>query len=221
MSVDESSLTFVSDVYDYILIISALSAISCYSGMDKASKIICMLIWCGIVTESIAWVAVVKYKNNMPVYAVASIAEFIIICLYYNSSLHYYKQRHIGWIVAAVGGAFGIMNMVIFQPLHMVNSNFLFFECLGIVCLSLFAIYQRLMATDLRLLKETHFWIPCILLGYKCSTLWTWGFYDYLLARVSEKMIYLHIGLLLVNILTYLSLMILLMLYPKMRRTHV
>lgn len=221
MTIAEFILKFISDIYGYTLFFSALYAIYSYRRVDKATKFICMLIWLSSVTESVAWLAVVKFSNNLPVYGVASIAEFIVICLYFNDSLPYYKHRHTGRIVAAAGALFGILNTIIFQPLLTINSNFLFVECICVVCLSLFAIYQRLMATDMRLLKETHFWGSCIFLGYKCSALWSWGFYDYVSDRFIGQIIYLNIGLLLVNLLTYLSLAILLFLCPKMRRIYV
>lgn len=221
MSFTQLLLEAISRAYNYTLLIAVVYSFVRYKRLDMGSRFICMLIWLGAVSETIAWFAAVKFRNNLPVYAISSICEFAITCLYFNSTLRFYKKWNIGIICAVAGILFGVMNIAVFQPLNTINSNFLFFECLGVVCLSLFSIYQRLMATDMRLLKEIHFWIPCILLFYKCTALWNWGIYDYVTARHEEKTIFLNIGILLINVLTYLAFTLLLLFYPKMRRTHV
>lgn len=180
-----------------------------------------MFIWLGALSETVAWFSILRFKTNLPVYAVSSIIEFIIICFYFNATLAYFRKWNIGIWAAAIGTLFGILNSALLQPMNTINVNFLFFECLAIVCLSLFSIYQRLMAGDISLTKETHYWIPCILLFYKCSALWNWGTYDYVLSRDPGKTIYLNIGILTINTATYLAFTLLLFFYPKMQRTNV
>lgn len=220
---DFSHLFFkvLSNVYNYTLLIAVLYALYCYKKQDKSVRFICILIVQSGIVEVIASFAAWKFRNNLSVYAVSSVIEFALICLYFNESLILFKKNKIGKIVAFVGVLFEMINMRCLQPIHTINSNFLFFECLATVCFCLFSIYRRLIVTDGNILKEVHFWISCILLFYQCSTLWNWGIYNYAVTLAKEKTIWLNISMLLINVLTYLAFTLLLFFAPKMSRTNV
>lgn len=211
----------LSQTYNYTLVVAALCAAYRYRHLDRGMKFICLFIGQSIIAENLAGFAAANYHNNLPVYSISGIAEYSIICLYFNYSLSYYYKRHTGIIAAVAGILFGIINTIAWQPLNRINSNFIFVECLVIVCFALYSIYQRLVTMDIPLIKETHFWVPCILLFYQCTALWNWGCYNYVIKRHAEKMIFLNSSNLLTNVLIYLSLILLLLLYPKMRQTDV
>lgn len=193
-------------------------------GVDKASKIICNLIWLGLITETIGLYAAKQYRNNYPVYNISIFVEFVLISLYFNYCVAQLRKRNIGIYIAGGGIILGIINTLFLQPLvTTLNSNLLCLECLVVVCLSLYSIYGLLRIDDdnLQLQKEIHFWIPCIMLFYQCSSLWSWGMYDSFGNNDKEKAAILDIFVLSVNIISYLSLGVLFFFYSKMKRIHV
>lgn len=211
----------ISHIYYWAIFITAVYAIFRYKTVDKSTRYICMLIWLGILTETIAYFSVIKFKTNLPVYSISSILEFAIISFYFSRSIAYLRKRNIGAIAALTGLLAGILNILFFQPLYTLNSNFVFFESIVVVCFSLYAIYKMLALPDLRLWPETHFWLSCILLLYVCASLWGWAGYDYIAVNNAETSILLSICMLAINVITYASYGIILFLYPHMRQTHV
>ncbi len=185
---------------------------------DRASGFICILIWVAFISELTAKYTSVKYHTNMPVYAIYGFLEFIMVSLYFNYSIDTFRKHHIGYFTAVVGVAIGVANSIWYQPLNTLNTLYIFLECIGIVCMSLYSFYRLLLInTTLRLRERVHFWIPCIFLFYWCTTLSSWGLYDYFRTGVKDKTRILNISLSLVNILTYFAYGIVFFLYPKMK----
>jgi hypothetical protein len=212
---------FVSEAYNFALLLAVFCAVYRFKQVDTGTRYLCLFIWLGAVAETVGWVVALKYRNNMPVYAISSLVTYTVICMYFNSILPGFKRYALGIWIALAGLCLGVWIILKYQPLHVINSSFLFYECLVIVCMALYSMYKRLMATDLRLSLETHYWGASILLFYKCTALWNWGFYDFFTERHVDKVMYLNTGILLVNLLAYFSLSILLFFYPKMHRTYV
>lgn len=192
-----------------------------YKEVDKASRFICIMIWIGFLAEIVARYASKKYHNNMPVYTINRFIEFALVSLYFNYSIDTFRKHHIGYIIAAAGIAIGVANSIWYQPITTLNTLYIFLECIGIVCMSLFSFYRLLLThTTLRLHNRVHFWIPCIFLFNWCGTLSSWGLYDYFRSGHYDKTPILNISLVFVGILTYLAFGIIFLLYPKMKSTH-
>jgi len=194
-----------------------------YKSIDRASRLICLLIWQGLLAEIIAkWVAW-RYHNNLFVYTLSYFTEFGLMSLYFNYSIDSFRKNNTGWYIGIGGIAAGILNTVFLQPPRSFCSNFIFLECLGVMLMALYAIYRLLLTDDhnFRLQRSPHFWMACILLFYQCSTLWSWSAFEYCLMNPREKISILYACIFLANILTYCSFGVLFFLYPKMNRNHV
>jgi hypothetical protein len=189
-----------------------------YKHTDKASRFICILIWLSFLSELIARYTTKKYHNNMPVYAIYGFLEFIMVSLYFNYSIDTFRKHHIGYFIAAVGVIIGVANSIWYQPIDTLNTLYIFLECIGIVCMSLYSFYRLLLTnTTLKLHNRVHFWIPCIFLFNWCATLSSWGMYDHFRTAVKDRTPILNISLSIVSILTYLAFGIIFLLYPKMK----
>lgn len=210
-------------VYYCTLFVAVIYSILRFKKLDKGGKYICAFIWLGLLYESIGWTAAVEFKNNLPVYAIGNILELGLISLYFNSAVRKLKKHNIGIVIAISGATLGIINMVFLQPINKLNSNFVFLECVVVVCLCLFSIFQMLIITDekVELKREFHFWIACTLLFYQCASLGNWGILGYITEFLPDKLIFWDIAIVLINMITYLSLIILLYYYPKLMRTDV
>lgn len=208
-------------LYGTTILVVAAYAIRRYKMVDKTTRYIFFWIWLGLLTEALGYISIKLFQTNIPVYGVSSILEFILLCFYFNESVLPLKEKNIGIILAAAGILLGILNALFLQPLPTVNSNFLFLECLVIVCLALYALYRMFVEPDLKLWKETHFCFGCLIVFYECISLWNWGIYDYIGQFYPEKSMVLNVSLIAGNLLVYIFCGILIYLYPKMRQTYV
>ncbi|HET8574290.1 MAG TPA: hypothetical protein VFL76_10525 [Edaphocola sp.] len=213
--------TVIARIYEASLLSVAVFAVFRYRQADKSTRYILFWIWLGLLTEVLGDISIALFKTNMPVYALSCLLEFMILCGYFNQSVRVLKAKNLGLFIGGLGTLLGILNICFLQPLTVLNANFLFFECLVIVCLSLYALYRMLVEPGLKLWQETHFCFACLLIFYECVSLWNWGFYDYIIRSYPEKSAILNICLLTGNILTYAACGLIIYLYPKMRQTHV
>ncbi len=216
--------TGLSLLYRITILTVAVCIIFRYKRVDKASKIICWLIWLGLLTESIGYYAAKVYRNNYPVFNIAFFAEFTLMSLYFGYSNEVLRKKRIGIYIALSGIVLGLINTFSFQPLFTtLNSHLLFLECLVVMSLAALSFHHLLVADDvnMKLQRMPHFWFPCILLFYQCATLSTWGMYDKLGSSDAEKAASLDISILTINIITYLSYGAVFFFYPKMKVHYV
>lgn len=208
-------------IYDMVLLLSCICALYYFRKVDKATKFLCLWILTGGITELLASYFAMKYKNNLPVYALYSIIELFLILFYFAYSVKFIRRHKLHFIIIVASTLMWLVNVRWLQPLNSINSNFIFIECLITVCLSLYAVYRRLLLYNHSLTQKTHFWIPCILLLYCCGTLWNWGFYDYFLKYYPGRTIILSVCILCMNIITYSAFTLILLFYSKMKRSYV
>lgn len=209
-------------IYYGTLCLASIYATFRWRKLDKTSKYICAFIWLGALSELIGWYFTQTFNNNLPVYAICNIVELCIISLYFNNLISGFQKFNIGMIIASVGGLLGTVNIVFFEPLKTISFNFVFFECVIIVCLCLYSVFLMLVAEEDHVLwKEFHFWTTCTLLFYQCASLWNWGIYNYTTQLSSEKIALLNISMLFINVITYLALTYLLYQFPKLRKSNV
>jgi len=212
----------VNWVYYCTLLAAVLYAAIRFRKLDKGGKCICAFIWLGFLFESIGWVAASKFQNNHQVYAIGNILELALLSLYFNNAIRKLQENNIGIIIAIVGAILGVINMAFFQPINTLNSNFVFLECVVVVCLCLFLIFKMLITDEeIELKKEFHFWIACTLLFHQCTSLGNWGLLGYITEFLPEKIVFWDIIIVLVYTITYFSLIILFYYYPKLKKTNV
>lgn len=213
-------ITGFSLIYRLTILAVSIGVIFRYKHVDKASKIICWLIWLGLITESIGYYAAKMYRNNYPVFNIAFFVEFTLMSLYFGYSNEILRKKKMGIYIALSGIALGLINTFSFQPLSTtLNSHFLFLECLVVMSLAALSFHHLLVECDenMKLQRMPHFWFPCILLFYQCATLSTWGMYDKLGNSDIEKAAALDVSVLSINIITYLSYAAVFAFYPKMK----
>jgi len=208
--------------YDVILSGVTLYAIWRFRTLTLPGKMMCLLIWNGFLTEWLGAYTARYYGTNLPVYNLSTLTEYFIICLFFNYSLLGFRGKHIGIYIGTAGVLAGIGNTLKFQPLAQINSNFIFLECLTVVCLTLFLTFRMLIALDVVPSREIYFWFASVLLFYHTSTLWIWAIYDYVYHQSgAQGSLVLEYSLMVVGIITYSAYALLLYLYPKLKRSYV
>jgi len=206
-------------LYLFVLIFTFICGIYRYITLDTASKFLVILIGVTAICEIIAFIAAIKLHNNIPVYTIFSLIEFGLVCLYFNYSIDVFRKNYIGYYIGCAGIALGIINILFLQGLNRMNSYFLIFEGICIICLALFSFLRLFLKQEqLPLHKYHHFWFATILVFFWSVTFMNWSLYDFLAARHSNKMLIINISILIVNIITYTSISCVYILYPKMQK---
>src|SRR6218665_2485027 len=204
----------------YLLVLFLLSVLAAwrFPKTELATRFISGFIWLGLLTELTGLYAAYNYSSNAPIYNVSCIIEFGLICLYFNYSISFFQRNRIGIILALLGIGAGITTIIAFDCFYTTNSNFLFLECMGIICMSLYAIFKLLLLNteSLQPYRKVQFWVPLILVLYQVGSLWSWMMYEYYRLIGDNATHNLHHMLLSNGILTYLLFSLFYLYYPTL-----
>jgi hypothetical protein len=204
--------------YFLSLVFAVITSMYQYKRLDRASRILAILVCCALVNECVAYFAAKKFHNNMPVYSVYCFFEYALLCLYFNNVIDIFKKRHIGIYIGVAGIVLGILNSIFIQNIYSFNSYFLFLEGLSVIALSLLTFFRLLIRDDTpNLYKCYHFWFISILVFFWSVTFLTWGLYDYISSQLENESWKINFVLMAVGTITYGSLGCVFLLYNKMQ----
>ena len=213
-------LDFLGYLYFATLLLAMICSLYRYKILDKASRIFSFFVVLSAIAEFIACFFAKKYHNNIPVYTIYSLIEFGFISLYFNYSIDVFISNKIGYYIGFAGITWGIINIIFLQGLNRMNSYFLIIEGLLIICMALFSFFRLFLKYDQLLLhRYHHFWFATILVFFWSITFFNWSFYEYFIIKHKEEMWIVNSSILIVNIITYLAISFVFILYSKMTRT--
>lgn len=202
-----------------MLLLATLSGFIRFKSMDTASRTISVLIFLSFLTEIIAYYSARMYHSDIAVYTVFSLFEFLLTSLYFNYSIDVFYKKNIGIYIGVFGLLLGLLNMLFFQPINQINSYFLFFESITIIAMCFTSLARMTMLHDqLRIRKYHHFWFVVIITFYWCSTFLNFSLHKYIVFDLKKDGLILDALNLIENIITYSSLAIVFLLYPKMQK---
>ena len=210
-------MTVTTRIYIGIGIIFLAFAICIYrfKMLDKASKVILVILALEIVNEIIAFIFAKKFHNNMPIYNINDIVELFLIALYFNYAIRSFRKKNIGIWIGVLSVIFGIINFSFFQSLDEFSINFLLFEGFCVIIMSLLAFYRFLMVhEDLQLYRSPHFWFASIFLFFWSITYLNWGLFPIIVNKISGIYIWM------VNIISYGAIGLVFLFYPKMNTAN-
>lgn len=207
--------------YLVLLLITLISGCYRYRVLDRPAIIFFLFLSTTVLCEYIALYASLKYKNNLPVYAIYSLVEFVMVSLYFNSVIDIFKKRNTGIYIAALGVVAGIYNLVFIQGLNTINSYFMIFEGLSIISMGLFFFFRILLHNDkLRIHMYPHFWFASILTFFWGVSFLNWSLYDYFAKVHPDEIWVINYCIVIVNLVTYSAISCVFILYPKMQKTY-
>jgi len=203
----------------YIILIAAgfTASIIHRRQLSMADTCISILLLITFISEILNHFSFMFFHNNgMFIFHIFTPVEFLLISIYYNSSIPGLRRNNIGVIIGLAGLAVAVSNALFFQDTTQLNSVMLLFEGFFTIALSLFALYNILLQDDVNLKKSAHFWFSVFLLIYFAFTFTRWGvFYLYGMHSNSGALLlgYLHWG---INVLFYGSFFIVFLNYRKL-----
>ncbi|WP_293299849.1 hypothetical protein [Pedobacter sp. UBA4863] len=203
-----------------VTMLSTAIAIGLYNlrHMDRALKIVLLLLFVSLSSEILGIYAAYRFRNNIPVYNTYSIIEATLVCLYFNELFLVKKRKWIGNILAGIIFLSGIAYHLAYHPNNATSSIFLTIEGFLTIIFCLTYIYKTALGVMPR--RYQHIWISLVFLVYWTLTMLNWVSYDYLtIALPKHKWIIDHI-IFLTSLLTNLCFTILFIRLPYLNLRH-
>lgn len=201
------------------ILFACICSIKRFNILDRPSRILTALVCCAFVNESIAFYLAKKYHNNVPLYNIYCFIEFTFLCIYFDNLIDVFIKKKVGIYVCIAGVILGILNLSFVQHLNTINSYFLFLEGLLVIGMSLFAFFRLLLKHDsLHFYRYHHFWFLSALIFFWSITFLNWGLYDYINMNFKEASWMTNYTLTIASIITYTSIGIVFLYYPKMQK---
>jgi hypothetical protein len=203
------------------LLFACFCGIYRFKTLDISSRILAVLVCCAFINESAAYYLAKRYHNNLAIYNIYCLIEYVLLCLYFNNVIDVFIKNNTGIYIGIAGAILGILNVIFIQNLYSFNSYFLFFEDLVVIGMSLFAFFRLLLKHDsFHLHKYHHFWFISILIFFWSITFLTWGLYDYINMKLQHEAWKINFTLVTVGSITYSCFGCVFLLYPKMQTNN-
>lgn len=206
-------------LYFVALLFAVISGLRQFGLLDQGAKLFSILMLISLLDELCSLYATVRYQNDIPIYDVFSIVEFVLVSLYFNYSIDVFQKRRLGIYIAIAGGLLGIAD-IRYQTLSRLDSYFLLLDGISVITIALYSIARLAQKyEDLDLRYYPHFWISALLTFFWGLTFLTFGLYDYLHDVNAGRWINIHIQLP-ANIITYIGFGLVFHFFPKMAKNN-
>lgn len=207
---------FLYSTYLLLLLSSSLAGLFRFTQLDKGGKILSIVVTLTFFSETISFYAAYRFHNNIPVYNVFNILEFVLICAYFNYSNAALGRHNTGVWVGIAGAAGGIADIML-QSLNHLNTYFIFFDGIFVISMTLYTFSTYIQNDDeLSFSNNPHFWFGVCLAFFWSVTFLNWGLYDHF-SNNPEYTHIINLLILLVNLLTYAGVGAVFIMYPKMK----
>jgi hypothetical protein len=203
--------------YLYLGVLFVLSAISVIGKMTKGNgrRFLSLLFCCTFVSEVFAEILSRVIHNNLMVYHCFNPIQFLLISLYYNSIIPEFRRKKTGFYIGILGIMFALTNSLFIQTVNEFNSNYLLFESILIIAMSLHSFYSIIKRDDIDILKHEPFWISLVFLLFWSITYTYWGL-GYAFDTSEGHIFWIMIDILwIVNMLTYMGFAVIIILGKK------
>jgi len=215
-------ILYLLPLYWGLMLLSCGLAIYRFRAVQTPTKILCILIFWGMLSETVARQVAKISGNNQWVYNIAMGVEWALVCLYFNYSISRFKQYGIGLWLSVCVLLYCIFHIINTTPENGLNYSILYGACISILFLSAYAIYRflTLERQNIVLQKKVHFWVPWLLILYQGCALWAWATFPHFATTSREAALVLQQVLLSNCIVYYAGLFIILYQYPKLKETY-
>lgn len=184
--------------------------------MSRQAKLILLLTGSSLITEVLANVWAIVYKNNYPIYNIYGLVEFAVLAYYFIDTTDSLKGSIIARVLIVMGVVAGILNMLYLQSPFKFCSNFLLIEGFLVLSLCLYSFYRMLLGDNsIKLFYSPDFWFKTIFFIYWSVTYLTWPLYNLLDSRHVDLSI-VNNGLLVLAMLVYLVIGLVFLFYKRM-----
>lgn len=203
----------------FILVVAVMTGFARLKHFDMGTRILYCMVVVDMASETIGLYTALKYHTNAIVYNISSVLDFFLLSMYFNDVIDVFYKRKIGWYIAGASVLLWMLNLIFLQPIDVFGTNFLFVEGFVIIAVSLFGFFRLLLHHDqLRLFRYHHFWFIAMVLLYWSLTFLNFGFYSLITIKVIKRAWVMISIIWMANVLLYLGIAIVFLLYPKMQK---
>lgn len=179
---------FVGVVVPYSLLLPILIALLHFRQLNKAAKVIFTYLICsGLVSLLSTYIVRYLHVNNLPLFHIYTLIEFILLTEFYKQLLPFRKTITIVQICFFFAC---VINSVFVQSIYQFNSYTLTLEALVVM---LFAVnyFAKLFAdiNDKKLLEQSSFWFNIGLFLYFSGSYMLYNFSNYVLIQSKHSFI--------------------------------
>lgn len=140
-----------------------------------AERFLAVLMWITFVVELVGTTNAYIKNNSQPVYHVFSPIQFVLICLYFNYSIRFFRQHNLGWFLGTLGVAFSVFNTAVLQKNTSINSHFLILEGAAIIVCCFISLHQILLDEEELPYRFANFWFTVCFCFFWGTTFTGWG----------------------------------------------
>lgn len=204
----------------YILLLAGVSVISItrYKVVDTSAKFIVALLLLTSFSETVAYYISITTKNNLFIYHIYSPIQLLLLSIFYNYTITFFKPKNIGLLIGVTGVIASILFSILFQnPTSSLNTYFLVLESLLIIGMTLCYFYDFLNTTHTtKQFTTPNFWIACILLIYWSFTFFRWSVGVAIPSISLENTKWINYMMYFINMVTYTGFGLVFLFYRKL-----
>lgn len=205
----------------YIVLLAGVSiiGISRYRIIDTPAKIIVILLTLTTISETLAQILSLTIKNNLLVYHIFSPIQFVLLSLFFNYQISFFKKHYIGIVLAVIGLVLSVINSIFIQhPLTTFNSYFLVVESILVIGMTLCYFYDFLNTTHItKQFTTPHFWMACILLLFWSFTFFIWLVGETIPSVTANYVTLIRYMMYTINMITYTGFGVVFLFYKKLQ----
>jgi hypothetical protein len=205
-------------IWVLVLAVAFLTGVAKFKQVDAAMRIVVLYLGAQLVSEICLDIqlALKLYHARYLVINSYNLCEIYFITIYFLYAIKPYHQRKLMVINAVVWPMIWLLNIVLFQPITELNTNFLLLESFCTITLCLYFIYWLLRNSVVKnIFRYPHFWVAALWLLLWSVTFFFWVFVKTL---YSDRWPYINFAMhfqAAVNIIVYAGIGLVLWFYPK------
>jgi len=206
-------------IYLVLLAGVSITGIIRYKIIDTPAIVVLAYLILTTISETLAQYLSYSIKNNLLVYHIYGPIKLLLISIYYNSIISFFKKHSVGIIIGAIGIIFSLYNSIFLQHyLTTFNTNFILIEALLIIAMTLCYFYDFLNTTHTNKQFTTpHFWIACIFLLFWSFTFFRWLTGAVMPSLASQNIVLIRYLMYTINIITYVGFGLVFLFYKKLQ----
>lgn len=204
------------NIFHVVQVLALFAGFIKYSTLDKASKFFIFYLLLSYLAERLSSYAALEYKNNLPVLNLFSIIEYAFTCIFFSLTIQ--KLKKINTLkLLIVGAIFWIITSLLYSFKVTLNTPFLVFESISIVCLCHYYYYDLLNADDTTAIPVS-FWLVSLLLIFWSFTFAYWLFGLTIRTNMQSAGEWLGKLIWIINIICYTGFSLIFLFYKQLQR---
>lgn len=166
-------------LYFLFLAFSVISGIYYYHrNKDLPCLIFTLFLSYTLLNEAASFMLAIKQRNNMPLFHLYAVLQLAFITAYFLLLENKYETGKFLLFFTTIA-ILAYLNMYYLQSYKEINSNFLMFSSVIIVCLAVISLYRIIDNETIAIpYQNTHFWLWLLMLILWSATFFFWALYS-------------------------------------------